>query len=101
MSAPKKGKQPRQQFECPNCGASVVVGSKACRECGSDASTGWSDSDDIDYASVDLPDGYRDDGAHGPSDELPPAKTPTWVIVTAVVTALVMAAWITGAFALL
>jgi len=54
----------RQTFECPNCGAAVPVGRKGCRECGSDASTGWQDADEIDYKSIDIPDGY------GPEDEL-------------------------------
>ena len=31
---------------------------RACRECGSDASTGWKDGDEIDYQSVEIPDGY-------------------------------------------
>lgn len=97
----RQPKRPREQFECPNCGADVAVGSKACRECGSDATTGWSDSDDLDYTSVDLPDGYRDDGGHGPGDELPAAKTPVWILVTALLTALVMIALVTGVFAFL
>jgi hypothetical protein len=54
----------RKTFECPNCGADVPVGKKGCRECGSDASTGWMDSEEIDYQSVDIPDGY------GPEDEV-------------------------------
>ena len=29
---------------CPNCGAIVPRGAKACPECGSDEKTGWSDS---------------------------------------------------------
>ena len=29
---------------CPNCGAEVPHGAKACAECGSDEKTGWSDS---------------------------------------------------------
>jgi len=32
-------------FECPHCGAMVPVRAKACRECGSDAGTGWQDGD--------------------------------------------------------
>lgn len=86
MSRPPKR---RELFSCPNCGADVAVGAKVCRECGSDASTGWKDEDEIDYASVDLPDGYRDgDGRSG--DELPVLATPTWVRWTALVVVLVM-----------
>jgi hypothetical protein len=84
----------REIFECQNCGADVVVGAKACRECGSDASTGWLSSEQVDYAKVDLPDGYRE----GASDELPPAKTSTWVRWTALVVAVAM---IAGLLALL
>jgi zinc-ribbon domain len=28
---------------CPNCGAEVPPGAKACPECGSDEQTGWSE----------------------------------------------------------
>jgi hypothetical protein len=56
-------KAPRETFECPNCGADVYVGAKVCRECGSDASTGWRSSEEIDYQSIDIPDGY------GPDDD--------------------------------
>ncbi len=28
---------------CPNCGAEVPPGARACPECGSDEQTGWSD----------------------------------------------------------
>jgi hypothetical protein len=34
----------REYFHCPHCGASVPVGAKVCRECGSDEETGWSAS---------------------------------------------------------
>ncbi|HCW44204.1 MAG TPA: hypothetical protein DGU45_02695 [Planctomycetes bacterium] len=42
--------------DCPHCGAEVSEGRLACRECGSDLDTGWQDSTDIDYLSVDLGD---------------------------------------------
>jgi uncharacterized membrane protein YvbJ len=50
-------KKPRS-FECPNCGAEVAANARACRECGSDANTGWKDGDELDYQSVEIPDGY-------------------------------------------
>jgi hypothetical protein len=53
--------RPRRTFLCPHCGAQVAVGSTSCRECGSDASTGWQDEEEVDYQSIDLPEGYRDD----------------------------------------
>ena len=39
---------------CPNCGAELSPNSKACPECGSDESTGWSEG--ARYDSLDLPD---------------------------------------------
>jgi hypothetical protein len=92
-------KRPRRQtFACPNCGADVAVGARACRECGSDDTTGWQSAEDIDYAQVDLPDGYRGDAA---GDELPPARTPRWVWLTALGMAVLLIAWFTGLLALL
>lgn len=42
--------------ECVHCGHVFRAGRPACPECGSDASTGWRDAEDIDYLSVELPD---------------------------------------------
>jgi uncharacterized membrane protein YvbJ len=39
---------------CPNCGAEVPSGAKACRECGSDEKTGWSEAAHYDH--LGLPD---------------------------------------------
>ena len=39
---------------CPNCGAEVPRNAKACPECGSDESTGWSDKAHAD--NLGLPD---------------------------------------------
>jgi hypothetical protein len=39
---------------CPNCGADVPPGAKACPECGSCDKTGWSDQ--TTYDGLDLPD---------------------------------------------
>jgi len=38
---------------CPNCGAEVPRGAKACPECGSDEETGW--SDETAGEGLDLP----------------------------------------------
>ena len=84
-----KRKAKREMFACPNCGADVAIGAAACKECGSDATTGWRDSQEIDYASVDLPDGYRDE-AQG--DEVPTARTKTWIVVTAIVVVIAIVA---------
>lgn len=92
MSARKKPRS--EMFECPNCGADVAVGAKACRECGSDALTGWQSSEEIDYQSLDLPEG------HATHDEHPggavPSKTRTWIVVTAAVLVVVLIALWTG-----
>ncbi len=53
-----KPNRSRKMFECPNCGAEVDATARACRECGSDANTGWKDAEEIDYQSVEIPDGY-------------------------------------------
>lgn len=66
----------RKTFECPNCGAEVPVGKKGCRECGSDAATGWMDSEEIDYQSIDIPDGY------GPEHEVEPQGGRTQLVAT-------------------
>jgi uncharacterized membrane protein YvbJ len=38
---------------CPNCGARVPSGAKACPECGSDEQTGW--SEEASASDLDLP----------------------------------------------
>ncbi|HVY72283.1 MAG TPA: zinc ribbon domain-containing protein [Verrucomicrobiae bacterium] len=39
---------------CPNCGAEVPRNAKACPECGSDETTGW--SDEASASGLGLPD---------------------------------------------
>lgn len=41
-------------FTCPVCGATVPSSAAACRECGSDDTTGWSAA--TEYDDLDLPD---------------------------------------------
>jgi hypothetical protein len=54
--APRGRRAPKRAFEtCPNCGESFPAGRLACPGCGSDAETGWRESEDIDYMSLDLP----------------------------------------------
>lgn len=80
---------PKETFECSNCGAAVVVGKRACRECGSDATTGWQSSEEIDYQSIDIPDGY------GCEDDLQqPSRSARLVPIIALVMAIVLTlAW--------
>ena len=40
-------------FTCPVCGSDVRVDASSCKECGSDAQTGW--SEDSLYDDLDLP----------------------------------------------
>lgn len=90
----RKPKPPRRTFACPHCGAEVKQGAKVCRECGSDADTGWQSEEEIDYQSLDLPQGWSEDPEH-------PAATPSpkrglWFTVVAVVLAallLTLGAW--------
>lgn len=45
---------------CPHCGEEIKRNAKACRHCGSDDRTGWSDDTYLD--GIDLPEagGYED-----------------------------------------
>lgn len=59
-------------FPCPHCGADVPPRAPSCRECGSDAATGW--SDEAESAGVDLPEEMTDaDYAAFLARELPQA----------------------------
>jgi len=84
MNAKKKPR--REIFECGHCGADVPVGSPVCRECGSDASTGWLASQEIDYASVEIPDGY----AETTTGTAAPRRL--WIALVAIVVALALLA---------
>jgi len=81
----------RAYFECPNCGADVAVGAKVCRECGSDDSTGWQSSEEIDYQSIDIPDGYGPD--QGSADNSAFAGS-SYVRFVALVLAALLLAWV-------
>ena len=54
-----KRKRKPGTFVCPHCGAEVPVGAPACRECGSDEQTGWSEGADVWGAGI--PAGYGRD----------------------------------------
>jgi hypothetical protein len=87
-----KPKPKREFFECQHCGADVLVGSVVCKECGSDASTGWQSSEEIDYQSIDLPGGYSDDAGHPGGGKLPERRSP-WFVVLAIVLVLALVAF--------
>lgn len=86
----RREKKPAETFVCGHCGADVLVGAKSCRECGSDADTGWQSAEEVDYQSVEIPDVYGDD-----PHALPPARTPRWVVVTALLLVVLMAGFAT------
>ena len=71
---PRRRKKVRRSFVCPNCGADVPVGAAACRECGSDDSTGW--SEDTLYDGLDLP-----DPGYGPEEPAPAPSRFPWKAV--------------------
>jgi len=73
----------REIFACPHCGADVPLGAKACKECGSDATTGWQDEQEVDYQSVDLPQGYAGDEDHPGGAAA--GGPPLWLVLTALV----------------
>lgn len=92
MKPNKRGGMPRrprrEKFECPHCGADVDSGAKSCRECGSDASTGWQDEDEIAATRVDLPQGYSRDEDHpadgGTGGHLAERRPRWWLLVVLV-----------------
>ncbi len=54
-----KPKRRRETFVCPHCGAEVPLGALSCKECGSDAETGW--AQDADVWEAGIPAGYGSD----------------------------------------
>jgi ribosomal protein L40E len=58
---PMKSRRKRETFVCPHCGADVPVGSPACKECGSDDETGWSEDADVWQAGIPAGYGSEDD----------------------------------------
>ena len=76
-------------FECPHCGADVPVGAKVCRECGSDAGTGWQSSEEVDYRSTEVPQGYGPDDENTVSERRSP-----WMVVVAIVVVIALLCWV-------
>ncbi len=83
-------KKPRS-FECPNCGAEVAANARACRECGSDANTGWKHGDELDYQSVEIPDGYGGEFDSKPSRSALLSRRAVAVVALVVALALILA----------
>ncbi|HKB17276.1 MAG TPA: zinc-ribbon domain-containing protein [Planctomycetota bacterium] len=55
----------KESAPCPHCGAPVPARAKSCRECGSDARTGWAPEERIGSESVDLPEPELDPEEYG------------------------------------
>ena len=91
-----KGRQQpkREFFECQHCGADVPVGARSCKECGSDAATGWQGGEELDYQSLDLPEGYASLPDH-PGGPVPGARR-RWIALVAVLLAALLLAMATG-----
>jgi len=79
----------REFFACQHCGADVPVGAKVCKECGSDAATGWQSSEEVDYQSLDLPEGYATDPEHPGSQ---PSRRPSLLFVVVAIVLVVLLA---------
>ena len=79
---------------CPNCGADVPQGAKACPECGACDETGWSDR--TRYDGLDLPDDAFDYNEFS-RRECGQAKRPTsrqWLPTVAILVILALLAWL-------
>jgi hypothetical protein len=85
--------------ECPNCGAELEPGARACPACGSDENTGWSEAAKSD--GLDLPDDSFDYEEfvkrefEQKSSGLPGLRWLWWVAAVVVVAALLLA-WLKG-----
>lgn len=81
---------------CPNCGASVPRDAKACPECGSDETTGW--SDDAAMGGLGLPDEEFDyenfvKREFEKSTPVPRGISPFWWVVAALMALLMLVWW--------
>ncbi|MAE75399.1 MAG: hypothetical protein CMJ85_00840 [Planctomycetes bacterium] len=71
-----KQRKPALTVVCPHCGTTFDPERLACPECGSDERTGWKSAEEIDYQSLDLPEG----------DELGTGRRmPRWMFVLIVI----------------
>ena len=84
-----------QTEECPHCGTTFRHGRLACPECGSDARTGWNSAEQIDYASVEIPDTYEELVEGAPRRRSGPGKG---LIVLVLVLAVLTLTWLIRMF---
>lgn len=75
---------------CPQCGAIVPPGARACPECGSDEQTGWNEQATLDRLGVPDPQFDRDEfyreefGTDAEGKAVKPRGIPWWVWLVAV-----------------
>ena len=84
--------------ECPNCGAELPKGARACPECGSDETTGW--SEEARSGGLDLPEDSFDyddfvKKEFGPKNPVPRGIHWFWWLV-AVLVLVALCWWIRG-----
>ena len=85
--------------ECPNCGAELEPGARACPACGSDDQTGWSEAAKFD--GLDLPDDSFDydefvKREFEEKDSSPRGLHWIWWAAGVVVLAALLLAWLKG-----
>ena len=79
---------------CPHCGEKIKRDAKACRHCGSDDRTGWSNDTYMD--GIDLPEeGDYEDGLEREGFRRPAAGPNRWVMAAvSLALILVFAGWL-------
>jgi len=82
---------------CPNCGAEVPRGARACPECGSDEQTGW--SEEATVGGLDLPEEKFDydefvQEEFGGSKPIPRGLHWFWWVVAILIIALFVFLWL-------
>jgi RNA polymerase subunit RPABC4/transcription elongation factor Spt4 len=83
-----------QPFDCPNCGAEVPSGAKACPECGSDEKTGWNEEEAVyDGTGIEDPKEFNYD-EWKKEEGLAPQSASNKQIVIIIVTLLLLAAFV-------
>jgi len=82
---------------CPNCGAAVPPNARACPECGSDESTGWSESADQDRLGLPSDEFDYDEFVRNefgaPKKSIRPRGISLFWWITAVVVVLALLRW--------
>lgn len=83
---------------CPHCGEKIKRNAKACRHCGSDDRTGWSNDTYMD--GIDLPEeGDYEDGLEREGFRKPSAGPNRWVMAgVSVALILIFAMWLLKSF---